>query len=142
LWGLRFAPFYSSDWNTWSPELQELVFNKVSWIPMRIVDQLFSPVVTVAGIVCVLGIVFFAISLMVRNKPRGKAAASVQTPPPVSPEKTPEEEAPVKAEIAEKVEEEAEKVEDEVEEMPDEDKADEKESAESEPKEAKKTDKK
>ena len=104
LWGLKIAPFYSSDWDSWSPELQELVFEKMSWIPMRIIDQIFSPVVTVAAIVCVLGIVLFAISLMVRNKARGKAVTAVQAPPPVSPEKAPEEEAPVKAEIAEKVE--------------------------------------
>jgi hypothetical protein len=118
LWGLRIAPFYSSEWDAWSPELQELVFDKVSWIPMRIVDQLFSPVVIVAGIVCVLGIVLFAISLMVRNKPRSKASTSAQVPPPVAPapEKVPEVEAPVKAEIAEKVEEKAEKTEDKVEE--------------------------
>lgn len=111
LWGLKIAPFYSSDWDSWSPELQELVFEKMSWIPMRIIDQIFSPVVTVAAIVCVLGIVLFAISLMVRNKPRSKTVTSVQAPPPVAPtpEKAPEEEAPVKAEIAEKVEEEAEK---------------------------------
>ena len=119
LWGLKIAPFYSSDWDSWSPELQELVFEKTSWIPMRIIDHIFSPVVTVAAIVCVLGIVLFAISLMVRNKPRSKAVTSVQAPPPVSPEKAPEEEAPVKAEIAEKVEEEAEKIEEEAEEVKD-----------------------
>jgi hypothetical protein len=106
LWGLKIAPFYSSDWGSWSPELQELILDKTSWIPMRIIDQIFSPVVTVAVIVCVLGIVLFAISLMVRNKPRSKAVTSVQAPPPVS---------PVKAEIADKVEE-VEKAEDKVEE--------------------------
>ncbi len=106
LWGLRIAPFYSSEWDTWSPELQELVFDKVSWIPMRIVDQLFSPVVTVAAIVCVLGVVLFAISVMVRNKPRGTAVATVPAPA----------EAPAKAELVEKVEEEAEKAEKEAEE--------------------------
>ena len=117
LWGLKIAPFYSSDWGSWSPELQELILDKTSWIPMRIIDQIFSPVVTVAAIVCVLGIVLFAISLMVRNKPKGRAVTSAQAPPPVSPEKAPEEEAPVKAEIAEKVEEEVEKAEDKVEEQ-------------------------
>ena len=117
LWGLKIAPFYSSDWGSWSPELQELILDKTSWIPMRIIDQIFSPVVTVAAIVCVLGIVLFAISLMVRNKPKGRALTSAQAPPPVSPEKAPEEEAPVKAEIAEKVEEEVEKAEDKVEEQ-------------------------
>lgn len=108
LWGLKIAPFYSSDWGSWSPELQELILDKTSWIPMRIIDQIFSPVVIVATIVCVLGIVLFAISLMVRNKPRSKAITSVQAPPPVS---------PVKAEIADKVEEEAEKAEEKVEDV-------------------------
>jgi hypothetical protein len=108
LWGLRFGPFYSSEWDTWSPELQDLVFDKISWIPMKIVDQLFSPVVTVAALVCVLGVVLFAISLMVRSKPRGVAApAPVQAPPPAAPEKTPEEEVPAKAELVEDVEEKA-----------------------------------
>lgn len=117
LWGLRIAPFYSSEWDTWSPELQELVFEKTSWIPMRIIEQIFSPVVTVAALVCVLGIVLFVISLMVRNKPRGKAVSSVQAPPPVSPEKAPEQDVSQKAEIAEKAEEGAEKAEEKVEEF-------------------------
>lgn len=115
LWGLRIAPFYSSDWDTWSPELQELIFEKTSWIPMRIIDQIFSPVVTVAALVCVLGIVIFAISLMVRNKPRTRAAGSVQAPPPAAPEKAPEEDVSQKAEIVEKAEEGAEKAEEKVE---------------------------
>jgi len=117
LWGLRIAPFYSSEWDTWSPELQELVFDKVSWIPMRIIDHIFSPVVMVAGLVCVLGIVLFAISLIVRSKPRSKATTAVQAPPPVAPEKTPmnAETEEKKEEIAEKVEEKAEKMEKEAE---------------------------
>ncbi|UCE40886.1 MAG: hypothetical protein JSV17_15800 [Candidatus Aminicenantes bacterium] len=155
LWGLRIAPFYSSDWNTWSPELQELVFEKTSWIPMRIIDQVFSPVVTVAGIVCVLGIVLFAISLLVRSKPRGRAVTSAQATPLVTPEKAPEEETPVKAEIDEKVEEEkqqeqAQEQEQEQEEeqefekleeeKPQDDKADDEEPEETEPDKPKKKD--
>jgi hypothetical protein len=110
LWALKFAPFYSSDWDRWSTELQDLVLEKTSWIPMRIIDQIFSPVVTVAALVCVLGIVLFVISLMVRNKPKGRAVTSAQAPSPVAPapEKAPEEETPQMAEIAEKAEEEAE----------------------------------
>ena len=140
LWGLRIAPFYSSDWDAWSPELEELVFEKISWIPMRIIDQIFSPVVTVAAIVCVLGIILFAISLMVRNKPRSKAVTSVQAPPPVSPEKAPEEDAPVKTEVVEKAEEEVEAEEEEAE-KPQDDIADDEESEEAEPDKPKKTDK-
>jgi len=143
LWGLKIAPFYSSDWDSWSPELQELILDKTSWIPMRIIDQIFSPVVIVATIVCVLGIVLFAISLMVRNKPRSKAATSVQAPPPVA--------APTeKAELVEKVEEEVEKAEDKVEEQefeiteeekPQDVKADDEEPEEAEPDKPKKPDK-
>lgn len=110
LWGLKIAPFYSSDWDSWSPELQELIFEKTSWIPMRIIDQIFSPVVTVAGIVCVLGIILFAISLIVRNKPKGRVVTSAQAPPPIAA-------APEKTEIAEKVEDEAEEGEEKVEEV-------------------------
>ncbi|MCK4494840.1 MAG: hypothetical protein KAU91_00700 [Candidatus Aminicenantes bacterium] len=110
LWGLKIVPFYSSDWDSWSSELQELIFEKTSWIPMRIIDQIFSPVVTVAGIVCVLGIILFAISLIVRNKPKGRVVTSAQAPPPIAA-------APEKTEIAEKVEEEAEEVEKKVEEV-------------------------
>ncbi len=110
LWGLRYVPWYS-DSTTWSTDLHELILEKTSWIPMRIIDQIFSPVVTVAAIVCVLGIVLFAISLMVRNKPRRKAITSVQAPPPVSLEKAPEEEASQKAELTEKAEEEVEEAE-------------------------------
>jgi len=143
LWGLKIAPFYSSDWDSWSPELQELILDKTSWIPMRIIDQIFSPVVIVATIVCVLGIVLFAISLMVRNKPRSKAATSVQAPPPVAAP-------PEKAELVEKVEEEVEKAEDKVEEQefeiteeekPQDVKADDEEPEEAEPDKPKKPDK-
>ncbi len=122
LWALRYAPFYSSDWHTWSPELQELILDKMSWIPMRIIEQIFSPVVTVAVIVCVLGIVLFAISLMVRNKPKGRVISSAQAPLPVSPEKAPEEEAPKKAEIAETAEEVVEEAEEQEFERPEEEK--------------------
>jgi len=114
LWGLRIAPFYSSDWHTWSPELQELVYDKVSWIPMRIIDQIFSPVVEVAGIVCVLGIVIFAVSLMVRNKPRSRAVTPTPSPAPAvpAPEKEPEEGTSLEAASVEE-EEKAEETEEE-----------------------------
>ncbi len=83
LWGLGFVPYYHSD--TWSSELDSLILEKTSWIPMRIIDQLFTPVISVAAIVCVVGIVLFAISLMVRGRvPRGTAAAAQA--PPAAPE--------------------------------------------------------
>ena len=143
LWGLRIAPFYSYEWDSWSPELQELIFEKTSWIPMRIIDHIFSPVVTVAGIVCLFGIVLFAISLMVPNKPRSKAAASAPAAPPVIPvtEKTPEEEAPGQPEIAEDVEEKTEDSEEKADEqefeLPEEEKPEEPEEKAPKPKKEK-----
>jgi hypothetical protein len=98
LWALSFAPYSYSD--AWSSELQELVLEKISWIPMRIIDQLFSPVISVAAIVCVIGIVLFVISLMVRGRTRIRTVTTVQAPPP-APE--PKVEAP-KAEVAEEAE--------------------------------------
>ncbi len=143
LWGLKIAPFYSYEWDSWSPELQELIFEKTSWIPMRIIDHIFSPVVTVAGIVCLFGIVLFAISLMVRNKPRSKAAASATAAPPVipAPEETPEEEAPGQTEIAEDVEEKTEDSEEKADEqefeLPEEEKPEEPEEEAPKPKKEK-----
>ena len=152
LLGLRIAPFYSTEWDTWSPELQELVFEKTSWIPMRIIDQIFSPVVTVAAIVCVLGVVLFAISLMVRSEPKRRATTSTQAPPlAVIP--------PEKAELDEKAEDEVKEAEDKVEDVeskkdeveeqgfeipeepkPEDDKADDVKPEKTEPDEPKKTD--
>ena len=98
LWALSFAPYSYSD--AWSSELQELILEKISWIPMRIIDQLFSPVISVAAIVCVIGIVLFVISLMVRGRTRTRTVTTVQAPPPAPETKT---EAP-KAEITEEAE--------------------------------------
>jgi hypothetical protein len=101
LWGLGFVPYYHSD--TWSSELEGLILEKTSWIPMRIIDQLFTPVISVAAIVCVIGIVLFAISLMVRGRtPRGTVTAA-QAPPaaPESKEPAPQAEPSPEAEPAE-----------------------------------------
>jgi hypothetical protein len=64
----------------WNSELAELVFDKMRWIPMRIVDQLFSPVVGVALIVGVAGIVLYALSFSVRDNVR-KVPQPVSAPP-------------------------------------------------------------
>jgi len=98
LWALSFAPYSYSD--AWSSELQELILEKISWIPMRIIDQLFSPVISVAAIVCAIGIVLFVISLMVRGRTRTRTVTTIQAPP-AAPE--PKMEAP-KAEVTEKAE--------------------------------------
>jgi hypothetical protein len=98
LWALSFAPY--SYQNDWSSELNDLILEKTSWIPMRIVDQLFSPVISVAAVVCVIGIVLFVISLMVRGRTQTRTMTKVQAPPPPSAQKvdTPKAEVPDKTE--------------------------------------------
>jgi len=77
-WLIKAGPF---SWHGhWSSELAELAFDRMRWIPMRIVDQLFSPVVHVALIVGVVGIVLYALSFSVRDNVR-KAPQPVSAPP-------------------------------------------------------------
>jgi hypothetical protein len=68
LWALNFVPYSYSYSDTWSAELNDLILEKTSWIPVMIVEHLFSPVVAVAGTVCVIGLVIFVISFMVRDR--------------------------------------------------------------------------
>jgi hypothetical protein len=74
-------------------ELGELVFDKMKDIPERIVSQLFSPVVIVALLVCVAGVVLFALSFSVRDgskkarksvPPAAKASSGTSAAPPAS----------------------------------------------------------
>jgi len=78
LWALQAAPFSWHD--RWASDLGDLVLDKVRWIPERIIDQLFSPVVWVALFVCLVGVVFIAVSFSVRDK-----AQKTQKPVPSSP---------------------------------------------------------
>ena len=68
LWALNFVPYSYSYSDTWSAELNDLVLEKTSWIPVMIVEHLFSPVVAVSGIVCITGLLIFVISFMVRDR--------------------------------------------------------------------------
>jgi hypothetical protein len=79
LWGIQ-AASVSSWHNRWATDLGDLVLEKVRWIPERIIDQLFSPVVWVALFVCLVGVVFIAVSFSVRDK-----APKTQTPAVSSP---------------------------------------------------------
>lgn len=63
-WAVLFRP-YSDAWTT---DLQNLIVDKTEWIQLAVVDHLFTPVVAVAGVVCVVGIVLIAISLIVSNQ--------------------------------------------------------------------------
>jgi hypothetical protein len=68
LWALNFVPYSYSYSDTWSAALTDLVLEKTSWIPVMIVEHLFSPVVAVSGIVCITGLLIFVISFMVRDR--------------------------------------------------------------------------
>lgn len=82
LWAIKAGPY---SWHgNWSSELGELVLDKMRWIPMRIVDQLFSPVIGVALIVGVVGIVLYALSFSVRDNAR-KAQQPVSSSPAAPP---------------------------------------------------------
>jgi len=85
LWALKSAPFTWYD--GWTSEFGDLVLDKLRWIPMRVIDQLFSPVVAVAAIVGVVGIVLYALSISARhNAGKGPQPASQATAPPAKTE--------------------------------------------------------
>jgi hypothetical protein len=86
LWAIQAAPFSWHD--RWASDLGDLVLDKVRWIPERIIDQLFSPVVWVALFVCLVGVVFIVLSFSVRDR-----ADKTQKPVPSSPVAPPKTEA-------------------------------------------------
>jgi hypothetical protein len=86
LWAIKAAPFFEHDY--WASDLGDLVLNKLGWIPERIVNQLFSPVVWVAAIVCVVGAVLYALSFTVRDKAPVAQQPASSPPPPAVPPKT------------------------------------------------------
>ncbi len=63
-WVLYIRPYSHS----WSTELQNLIVDKTEWIHLSLIDFLFSPVVQVAVVVCAVGIILFAISLIVSSR--------------------------------------------------------------------------
>ena len=65
-WAIRWAPHFNRE--EWTSELGLLVLDKIDWIPMMIVDKIFSPVAVVSGIVCIAGAFFFAISFLMGRK--------------------------------------------------------------------------
>lgn len=63
-WALFIRPYSDS----WSTELQNLIVDKTEWIHLSLIDFLFSPVVQVAGVVCVVGLILFAISFLMSSR--------------------------------------------------------------------------
>jgi hypothetical protein len=96
-WVIFFRPYSDA----WSSDLQNLIADKTEWIQLAVVDHLFSPVIAVAGVVCVLGVLLIALSLIVSNqKPVRYKTRTVQPTPPaaVPAEPEPEEEIPSESE--------------------------------------------
>lgn len=52
---------------TWSMEFQELILEKTEWFIRLIFNRLFSPVMEISGIVCIVGFVIFALSFVMRK---------------------------------------------------------------------------
>jgi hypothetical protein len=75
LWGLASGALTWHEHRT--SELADLVFDKLRHIPESVINQLFSPVILVAAMVCVAGVVMFALSYSARKTSR-------RTPKPAS----------------------------------------------------------
>lgn len=68
--------------DSWSSDLQHLIAEKTEWIQLAVIDHLFSPVITVAGVVCVLGIFLIAISLIVSSRHPSRTVTQATEPVP------------------------------------------------------------
>jgi hypothetical protein len=91
---LRFYPY--ALWESGATDLEELLLDKIVWIPHEILHHLFTPVVAIAGSLCVLGLVIFAVSFLVssgQQTPPRQPAAPGTTAPRAS-ESTPQTESP------------------------------------------------
>lgn len=57
-WAIHFSSYHHGEWT----RLEELAVEKFGGLGIVLTDYLFSPVVAVAGVVCVVGVVLFALS--------------------------------------------------------------------------------
>ncbi|MGB2906460.1 MAG: hypothetical protein WBB73_05135 [Candidatus Aminicenantaceae bacterium] len=85
-WGLKVSPF----WEPGFSDLEELILEKIIWIPDLVVGHLFGEVLALAGTVCIVGLVIFALSFVVRRdrrvKPKRRAQMAVSPAIPVASE--------------------------------------------------------
>jgi len=66
LWALEGGGF---SWHhPWTSDLGRLVLSKISWIPSRVIDAFFSPVIWVAAVVALMGVVLLALSASARSR--------------------------------------------------------------------------
>ena len=80
-WGLGFIP----EAHHITP-FEELMLGKAGDIGMMVMDQILSGVNQVAGVVCIVGIVFFALSYLVQSETPSQRRPTGQSRPPQQPQ--------------------------------------------------------
>ncbi len=74
-------------WESGMSDLEELVVEKISWIPQLVIGHLFTEVAALAGTICIIGLVIFALSFVLRNERRTRTRP--KRPAPAAPAVTP-----------------------------------------------------
>ncbi len=60
---------FKASWD-WTTDLEELFVNKTGWIFRSVFSTLFSPVMSLSGVISVFGLLLFALSFIVRGETR------------------------------------------------------------------------
>lgn len=81
-WALKWMPYAESE--GWTTGIEALVVEKTAWIQYAVLDFLFSPVVNLAVICCIIGIVVIILSFFMRSEKRTRTV----TVPAQQPTKT------------------------------------------------------
>jgi hypothetical protein len=96
-WAIHMSSYHCSEWT----RLEELAVEKLGGLGIVLTDYLFSPVISVAGVVCVIGVILFALSFAFTTvappEPRPQTQPSQPQPTPSEPqaaEEPPKPEAP------------------------------------------------
>jgi len=82
---LKFYPY--TMWESGATDFEELVLDKFIWIPHEIIQHLFTPVVAIAGSLCILGLVIFAVSFLMTG---GQSSQQQQRTPAAKPPPAPQ----------------------------------------------------
>jgi hypothetical protein len=88
-WAMNWMPYARSE--GWSTGFEALVVEKTAWIQYAVLDFLFSPVINLAVICCIIGILVIILSFFMRGETRTRTVA-VPAKAPAKTESAPEEE--------------------------------------------------
>ena len=77
-WALNWMPYAESE--GWSTGIEALVVEKTAWIQYAVFDFLFSPVINLAVICCIIGILVIILSFFVRGETRIVTVPAKQQP--------------------------------------------------------------